>query len=92
MTIGLFEAIKTISQTLATNLIELFDQYGLKNKIIAHVKDEWSNLMTMIYTLKSNVKCEVLALDESFQGTCFGHVFFKACQYATINEKVCKNL
>jgi hypothetical protein len=88
----MFEAIKTINQTLATNLIELFDQYGLRNKYIAYAKDEWSNLITLIYTLKSNVKCEVLGLDESFQGTCFGHVFLKACQYATINEKVCKNL
>jgi hypothetical protein len=70
----------------------LFDQYGLRNKIIAYAKDDWSNLITMIYALKSNVKCEVLGLDESFQGTCFGHVFLKACQYATLNEKVCKNL
>ncbi len=77
MTIGLFEAIKTIGQTLATNLIELFDQYGLRNKIIAYAKDEWSNLITMITTLKSNVKCEVLGLDESFQRTCFGLFFLR---------------
>jgi hypothetical protein len=32
--IGLFEATKTIGQALATNLIELFDQYGLKKKIL----------------------------------------------------------
>jgi hypothetical protein len=29
MTIGLFETTKTIGQTLATNLIEMFNQYGL---------------------------------------------------------------
>jgi hypothetical protein len=92
VTVGLFETIKTICQTLATNLIELFDQYGLRNKIIAFVKDEWSNLITMITTLKSYVKCEVLGLDESFQGTCFGHIFLKACEYVTTNEKVFKNL
>jgi hypothetical protein len=34
----------------------------------------------------------VLGLKESFKGTCFGHVFSKACQYATIDEKVCKDL
>jgi hypothetical protein len=33
-----------------------------------------------------------LCLDESFHGTCFGHVFSKTCQYAITNEKVCKNL
>jgi hypothetical protein len=45
----------------------------------------------MIIALKC-VKCEVLGLDESFQGTCSGHVFSMTCQYATTNEKVCKNL
>ncbi len=77
MTIGLFKAIKTTGQTLVTNLIELFDQYGSRNKIIAYTKDEWSNLITMTTTLKSSVKYEVLSLDESFQGTCFGHVFLR---------------
>jgi hypothetical protein len=38
------------------------------------------------------VKCEVLGLDESFQGASFSHVFFKAFKYVTTNEKVCKNL
>jgi len=70
----------------------LFDQYGLRNKIIAYVKDEGSNLNTMTIALKYIVKCEIFRLDESFQGACFGHVFSKACQYVTTNEKVCKNL
>jgi hypothetical protein len=42
--------------------------------------------------LKSIVSCDVLGLEENFQGTCFGHAFSKACQYATTNEKVCKDL
>jgi hypothetical protein len=66
----------------------LFDQYGLKNKIIAYVKDKGSNLNTMIIVLKFVVECEVLGWDESFQGSCFGHVFFQTCQNGTINEKV----
>jgi hypothetical protein len=37
-------------------------------------------------------KCEVLGLDESFQGTFFCHVFSKACKYAINNKKACKNL
>jgi hypothetical protein len=52
VTIGLFETIKTIGQTLTTNLTKLFDQYGLKNKIIAFAIDEGSNLVTMTTTLK----------------------------------------
>jgi len=35
---------------------------------------------------------ENLGLEESFQGTCFGHAFSKASQYNTMEEKVCKNL
>jgi hypothetical protein len=62
-------------------LTKLLDQYGLKNKINAYVKHEGSNLNTMIIALKSIVKCEILGLDESFQGSYFGHDFSKACQY-----------
>jgi hypothetical protein len=75
--IGLFEAIKTITQTLANNLTKLLDQYGLRNKIITYVKDEGSNLYSMAIVLKFVVKCEVLGLDESFQSSCFGHVLSK---------------
>jgi hypothetical protein len=34
--------------------------------MIAYVKDERSNLITMITTLKSIMKCEVWNLNESF--------------------------
>jgi hypothetical protein len=59
MTIGLFEATRTIGQTLTTNLIKLLNQYGLRKKMIAYVKDERSNLITMTTTLKSIMRCEV---------------------------------
>jgi hypothetical protein len=77
---------------LAKNLIELLDIYGLRNKIIVYVKDEGSNLNTLIDILKSIIQCETLGLEESFQGTCFDHVFSKVCQYATTNDKVYKSL
>ncbi len=70
-------------------LISISDQYRLRERI-AYVKDEGSNLITMITILKSTIKCEVLGLNESFEGTCFGHVFFKTCQFVTTNEKFCK--
>jgi hypothetical protein len=75
MTIGQFEATNIIGESLANNMVELIDQCGLK-KIVAYVKDERSNLNV---ALKLIVKCEVLGLDESFQGTCFGHAFSEAC-------------
>jgi hypothetical protein len=91
VTIIFFDAIEITKQTLTNNLTKLFDQYGLRNKIIAYVKDEGSNLNTMIIIQNFVVKCEVLGLDEIFQGACFGHVFFKAYQYVTIDKKICKN-
>jgi hypothetical protein len=39
-TIGLFETIKIITQALKKNSVELLDQYKLRKKIIAYVKDE----------------------------------------------------
>jgi hypothetical protein len=62
----LFEAIKIIGQVLARNLIDLLDVYGLRNKIIAYVKDEGSNLNTLTSALKFVVRCETLGLEESF--------------------------
>jgi hypothetical protein len=47
ITIGLFETIKTTMQALVNNSIQLFFQYGLRNKITAYVKDEGSNLNTL---------------------------------------------
>jgi hypothetical protein len=62
VTLSLFEAIETIGQALAKNLIELLVAYGLKNKIITYVKDEGSNLNTLTNALKFVVKCETLGL------------------------------
>ncbi len=66
-------------------------QIWFEKKIIAYVNDEGSNLNTMVFPLKSVISCETLGLQKSF-GIYFGHVFSKACQYATTDEKMCKNL
>ncbi len=56
------------------------------------MKDEGSNLNVMIIALKFVINCETLSLLIKFNATCFGYAFPKACQNATPNEKVCKNL
>ncbi len=76
---------------MARNLTEILDQYDLRKKIIAYVKDEGANLNAITTTLKFVVNREVFGVEESFQDTCFGHVFFKTCQYET-KEFFCKNL
>jgi hypothetical protein len=76
ITIGLFEALEITWQTLTRSLTKLLNQYCLRKKIIAHVKDEGFNLNAMINALKSIIFCcETLGFQESFQGYCFGHAF-----------------
>jgi hypothetical protein len=75
---------------LAINLTKLFDTNELRKKFVAYAKDEGYNFNIIISSLKSIISCDVLGLEESFQRTCFGHTFSKACQYAITNDKVCK--
>jgi len=42
----------------------------------------------MAITLYSIVDREILNLLQIYEDTCFGHVLFKACQYATNDDKV----
>ncbi len=74
--------------SMARSLTKLLNKYGLMKKIIAYVKDEGSNINAMSITLKVVVNYDSLGLEKSFQGTCFGHVFSKACQYGTAKEKM----
>ncbi len=73
---------------MAKSLTKLLDKYGLRKQIIAYVKDEGYNLNAMTIVLKFVVNSELFGLEKSFQGTCFGHVFSKACQHGIIEEKV----
>jgi uncharacterized protein with NAD-binding domain and iron-sulfur cluster len=77
---------------MAKNLTELLDLHDLRKFFFAYVKDEGANLNAITATIKSMMNCEVFYMEESFQNTCFGHAFFKACQYGIIEKKVCKNL
>jgi hypothetical protein len=52
VTIGLFEATKTIGQALAKSLTKLLDKYGLRKKMIVFVEDEGSNFNAMTGALK----------------------------------------
>jgi hypothetical protein len=65
----------------------LFDQYGLRNKIITYVKDEGLNLNIMTIVLKCVVKCEVLGLDENFQGAILAMLFPKHANMLLLMKK-----
>jgi hypothetical protein len=42
------------------------EEYGLRKKSIAYVKDEKEKLNVMIITIKCVVSCEIMGLDEIF--------------------------
>jgi hypothetical protein len=55
----LFEVSKTSRHAFAKKLTNLLNEYGLKNRIIAYVKYEGLNTMTIAF--KFVVKCESLS-------------------------------
>jgi hypothetical protein len=75
VTIGLFETTKITRQTLVMNLNKLLYSFGLRKKIITFVKYEGTNWNAMISTLMFVVNYDIMGLEESFNGSCFGHFF-----------------
>ncbi len=85
---GLFEAPNTFGATLAKHVKSLLVEYQLTSKIIVYVKDERTNLNTLVSTFTSIISCASLQLVTTFNGTCFGYVMSKACQYAINDTKI----
>jgi hypothetical protein len=92
VTIGLFEVHEIIGLSMANQLRSLLEKYDLMHCMIAFVKDESNSLMSMAITLRSVVDYCPLKLQWVYEGMCFGDIMFKACQYATNDEKVTTSL
>jgi hypothetical protein len=73
---------------VAIQLQSLLEKYGLLHQVTAFVKDENNNLTVMAITLQSIIDYEPLKLLMVYEGTCFGHIMFKVCQYVTNDDKV----
>jgi hypothetical protein len=90
--VGLFEVNETNGQSMGIQLESLLSKFGLVHRVITFEKDEGSNLTTLASALHSIIDCLPLKFLKVFGGTCFGHMMFKACQYATNDDKVSKGL
>jgi len=83
-----FEVQNIIGVNMAQQVKVLLGfSFGLLDKIIPYVKDERSNLTSLITTLILVVSCSLLKLATPFIGSCFEHAMFKATLYATKNSK-----
>jgi hypothetical protein len=60
-------------------------------EILAYMKDERSNLKTWASALNLIIFCVSLAMLKPFDQVCFGHALSKACQYATMDNKVAQD-
>ncbi len=56
--------------------------------MIAFVRDEGNNLGTMAVTLRLIIDYGLFKLLRVYEGTCFGHVMSKLCQYVMNDNKV----
>lgn len=90
--VGFFEVDDTIGVRLARQMKALLEKFKFTSKSFCFVKDEATNLGTMVTTLRFVVTCEALKLDVPFDGSYFGHAMRKVAQYATSDEKVATNL
>ncbi len=86
---GLFEAIDTYRVVMVAQVKELLLSYNLLDKLITYVKDEKGNLSTVARTLSSVVSYVPLKFATPQQGSCFGHVFNKTCQYVCNDATIC---
>jgi len=90
--VGLSKVNETTNLCMAQQLRTLVEKFGLIHRALTFVKYEGNNLTSMAITLHSIIDYEFLNFQQVYEGTCFGHVLFKACQYATNDDKVSMGL
>ncbi len=90
--IGSLEVHDTTWVSMARQLESLLGKYDLTHCVIVFVKNEGNNLTSMVMTLHFVVDCQQLKLQTIYEGICFSHIMFKACQYVTYDEKMINDL
>ncbi len=79
VTMGLFEAIDAFKVAIVTHVKNLLSLYHLLDKLVAYAEDGGDNLSTLARVFTSIVNYGLLGLVVLWHGSCFGHVFSKAC-------------
>jgi len=75
---GVFE-LSNIARVAMANQIRVFlKSFGLLEKVIVYIKNEFSNFSTLIVTFTIVVFCFALQLACPFKRSCFGHAMLKA--------------
>jgi len=75
--VGVFEMKNIIGASMGNHVKIILDSFGLLDKLIAYVKNESSNLNTLINALKLLALYFPFQLPTPFIGSCFGYVMSK---------------
>jgi len=86
--IGIFEIHSIANATMANQVKKLLYSFHLLDKIIAYVKNEGSNLGTLIFGFIYVVYCSAIQLACPFIGSCFRHAMSMAAQYVINDVKI----
>lgn len=78
VTMGVFELSNIAKVAMANQIRALLKSFGLLDKVIVYIKNEGSNLSTLIVTFTIVVFCFSLQLACPFKRSCFGHAMLKA--------------
>jgi len=78
VTMGVFELSNIARVAMANQIRVFFKSFGLLEKVIVYIKNEFSNFSTLIVTFTIVVFCFALQLACPFKRSCFGHAMLKA--------------
>ncbi len=73
----MFEIVDTYGFAMVMQMNDVLVEYGFNVKIVPYVKDEESNLSTMINVLTHVVSFEMFGLSTLFLGSCWGQAMSK---------------
>jgi hypothetical protein len=92
ISVGLFEVHDKIEFSMVGKLQILLQNFDIMHCVVAFVKDENNNLTSMAITLCSIVDCHPLKFLWVYEGTYFGHVMSRTCQYGSNDERMVTSL
>jgi hypothetical protein len=76
--LGMIKADQTDGRSLAGQVTECLEKHELRDKVVAYVKDQGSNLNTCTDSLCSSLTTHPMGLQKPLEGSCFAHLLSKS--------------
>lgn len=92
ISVGLFEVHDKIGFSMVGKLQVLLQNFDIMHCVVAFMNDENNTLTSMAITLCYIVDCQPLKFLWVYEGTYFGHVMSRTCQYGSNDERMVTSL